>query len=209
LLASFKFVSSGVLGDLLAVRPFASRFLHEGKTMKIRKIAVLGSLAAGAALAFAPLASADDLSSILSGEESILNSMFVTDADLAGVSSSDYSNVDGFDVINAADIAKDAPATAPFSTLDYELFGVNPALAGVASDPGSYNVLNGALTEFSDAYNVEYAALLNGGALDTNVADYIGSAHEISTALGTDSVTGAFTTFLDAALGDLAGFAGY
>ncbi len=36
--------------------------------MNLRKIAVVGGFAAGAALAFAPLASADDLSSIVSGE---------------------------------------------------------------------------------------------------------------------------------------------
>jgi hypothetical protein len=176
--------------------------------MKIRNIAVLGGLAAGAALTFAPLASADDLSSVLSGEESILNSMFVTDADLAGVGAdvAPATASNPFDTIIPADISTvQGTGTTPF---DYLIYGVNPTAAGLASDPGSYNVYNGALTEFSDAYNVEYSALLNGGALDTNVADYIGSAHEISTALGTDSVTGAFTTFFDAGLADLSGFLG-
>src|ERR1700730_15507834 len=117
--------------------------------MDIRKIAVLGSFAAGAALALAPLAAAtptDPLISVVGSDEALRNSLLVSDAPLANVPAGDYSLVDGFDVINAAKIATDAPATAPFSILDYELFGVTPALAGVASDPGSYNVLNGALT---------------------------------------------------------------
>jgi hypothetical protein len=179
--------------------------------MQIRKIAVVGGLAAGAALAFAPLASADDeLSGVLSSEESLLNSIFVSDAAAAGDSSdvTAPTSTNPFDIITPADIATVQGTTAATETtpFDYLIYGVDPSAAGVASDPGAYNVFNGALTEFSDAFNVEYSSLLNSGALDTNVADYIGSANEISTALSTDSVTGAATDFFNAGLGDLAGF---
>ena len=45
--------------------------------MSMRKIAVVGSFAAGAALALAPIASADDLSSIVDSEISLSNSILV------------------------------------------------------------------------------------------------------------------------------------
>jgi hypothetical protein len=73
--------------------------------MSLRKIAVVGGLAVGAALTFAPLASADTLGDAVSGEESLLNSIFVSDATLASVPATDYSLVDGFDVIKLADIS--------------------------------------------------------------------------------------------------------
>ncbi|MGC2564953.1 MAG: hypothetical protein WA488_04355, partial [Mycobacterium sp.] len=72
--------------------------------MNIRKIAVVGGFAVGAALAFAPLASADDLTSVLDSEIAGENSLFQLDATLAGVPSSDYSLVDGFDTINSGAI---------------------------------------------------------------------------------------------------------
>jgi hypothetical protein len=175
--------------------------------MNLRKIAVLGGFAAGAALTLAPLASADPaatdpVTSLLSGEESTLNSIFVTDADLAGVGKDviPATNTYPFDTIPLAD----APNSGTPTILDYELYGLNP-IANASGDPGSYNVFNGALTEFDDATNVEAYALANSGALDTNVADYIGSAHEITTALGTDTATGAFTDFFSTGLADLSG----
>ncbi len=71
--------------------------------MYIRKIAVVGSFAVSAALALAPLASADDeLTPVVEIEISLLNSLFVSDAGLAGVPSSDYyTPVDAFDVIKS------------------------------------------------------------------------------------------------------------
>jgi hypothetical protein len=176
--------------------------------MEIRKIAVFGGLAVGAALTFAPLASADTISDAVSSEESLLNSIFVSQADLAGVSSNDYSLVDGFDVIKAGDIATDTPATAPFSTLDYELFGLNPALAHVASDPGSFNVFNGALTEFADAYNVELYSLANPDALVSSVPldDVFGSSTTIAAALGESTFSAAIGDFLTNGFADLAGY---
>jgi hypothetical protein len=177
--------------------------------MKIRKIAVLGGFAAGAALTLAPIASADDLSSVVSGEESLLNSIFVGDADSAGVGSdvTAATSTNPFDIITPADIATvQGSGTTPF---DYLIYGVDPSAAGLASDPGSYNVFNGALTEFSDATNVELYSLLNNGDLISGTSaasDLFGSPSEIATALGTDSVSGATSDFFSAGLGDLAGF---
>jgi hypothetical protein len=178
--------------------------------MKIRKIAVLGSFAAGAALSLAPLASADPaavdptlVSDTLSSEESILNSMFVSDATLAGVPTSDYSLVDGFDVIKAADVATvQGTGTTPF---DFLIYGVNPSAAGLASDPGSYNVLNGAETQFFNAADVELYSLFNNGALDTNVADYIQNG-ALDHALTLGTTTDAFDYLWNFGVGDLSGF---
>jgi len=172
--------------------------------MKTRKIAVLGGLAAGAALAFAPLASADDLTSIVDTEIGSLNSMFVTDATIAGDASDVVTHgANTFDTIPLSF----APDSGTPTLLDYELYGLNP-IANAASDPGSYNVLNGALTEFYDASNVELYALLNNGDLISGASalnDLFGSPTEIATALGTDSVTGATSDFFSAGLADLAG----
>ena len=58
--------------------------IEEGVTMYIRNIAVVGSFAVSAALALAPLASADDeLTPVVEIEISLLNSLFVSDAGLA------------------------------------------------------------------------------------------------------------------------------
>ncbi|MFZ3307174.1 MAG: hypothetical protein WB967_19090 [Mycobacterium sp.] len=171
--------------------------------MKIRKIAVVGGFAVGAALAFAPLASADDLTTTVDSEISLLNSIFTTEATLAGDSSdiSGGTTAGSFETI----LLTDAPQTAPFTTLDYELYGINPAFSGPASDPGSYNVFNGALTEFSDAFNSEEYGLLNTNALIPDT-DLFGSSGVIDAALATGTDTGAATTFFDAGLADLAGF---
>ena len=92
--------------------------------MDIRKIAVVGSVAAGAALAFAPLASADPVTDLLSSEIGSENSVFQLDALLAGVPSTDYTLVGGYDTINAADISTvQGTGTTPF---DYLIYGVDP-----------------------------------------------------------------------------------
>jgi len=173
--------------------------------MNVRKFAVLGSLAAGAALAFAPLASADDLTSVLSGEESLLNGQFDLDALLAG----DYSDVtqptaaDPFAMITPADIGTvQGTGTTPF---DYLVYGVDPSNAGLAGDPGSYNVLNGAEAKFDDAYNVLYSALLNptSTTVDASPADYIGN---LPTGFASDTPAQAFEYFYNFGVGDLSGF---
>jgi hypothetical protein len=176
--------------------------------VNIRNIAVFGGLAAGAALAFSPLAAADTLGDAVSGEESLLNSIFVSDATLANVPASDYSLVDGFDVIKSAEITTvQGDGTTPF---DFLVYGLNPTAAGLATDPGSYNVFNGALTEWADAYNVELYSLLNpSAAIDTiPAADLIGSTETIQDAFanGTGSVSDVATYFYEFGANDLAGY---
>jgi hypothetical protein len=76
--------------------------------------------------------------------------------------------VGGFDRILTADVAAAAPKTTvpgDVSPLEYELYGVAPITAGISSDSGSYDLFNGTLGEFDDAYNVELYALENGCAL--------------------------------------------
>jgi hypothetical protein len=176
-------------------------------TPKIRRIAVVGSFAAGAALLFAPLAVADNLTSTVDSEIASLNNLFQVETALAGVSSSDISlNSQGFDIVPPADapVVTDPSALTP---LDYELYGVNPIQAGIVGDPGSYELFNGALTEFDDAYNAALYSLLNVSNLIPS-SDLFGSADTINAALATGSDAGAFTTFFDAGLSDLAGFFG-
>src|SRR5271165_1714618 len=97
--------------------------------MDIRKIAVVGSFAAGAALALAPLASAaptDPLISVVGSEESLLNSLFVGDASLAGDSSdvTAPTATNPFDIITPSDISTvQGTGTTPF---DYLIYGLDP-----------------------------------------------------------------------------------
>ena len=176
--------------------------------MNLRKIAVFGGLAVGAALTFAPLASADTISDAVTSEEALLNSIFVSDATLANVPASDYSLVDGFDVIKSTDIATvQGNGTTPF---DFLVYGVDPLKAGLATDPGAYNVFNGALTEWADAYNIELYSLLNpSAAIDTiPAADLIGSTETIQDAFanGTGSVSDVATYFYEFGANDLSGY---
>jgi hypothetical protein len=175
--------------------------------LKIRNIAVLGSFAAGAALALAPLASADSLTSTVTSEEALLNSLFVSDANLAGVGSdvTAPTATNPFDIINPADIGTvQGTGTTAF---DYLVYGLDPTAAGLSSAPGSYDVLNGALTEWADAYNVELYSLLNAGAV-APATDLIGSAETIQDAFanGTGSVSDVATYFYEFGANDLAGF---
>jgi hypothetical protein len=171
--------------------------------MKIRKIAVVGSFAAGAALALAPIASADGLTSIVDTEISSLNALFTVDTDLAGVPATDVTLANAanpFDIINPLDItAVQGTGTTPFDFLTY---GVDPNAAGLSSDPGAYDVLNGALVEFDDAFNVEAYSLLNNGALPP-AADLIGSSTNITEGLNS---TNPAEFFLNFGLGDLQGY---
>lgn len=171
--------------------------------MTIRKIAVLGGFAVGAALTLAPLASADTLTDAVDSEIASLNSLFVSEATLAGDGADVVTHVGSFDTIPLSF----APDSGTPTFLDYELYGLNP-IANAASDPGSYNVFNGALTEFSDAYNVELFSLANPtAAIDTiPAADLFGSATTITDALDTGTATGAITEFLTVGWNDLLGY---
>jgi len=182
--------------------------------MDIRKIAVIGSFAAGAALGLAPLAAADPaatdpLIGVVGSEESLLNSLFVSEADLAGVGGdvTGPTATNPFDIITPADIhAVQGTGTTPF---DFLVYGVDPSAAGLASDPGSYNVFNGALVEFDDALNVELYSLENNGALmpdATAATDLIGSATTIDNALDLGTATNAADYFWNFGVGDLSGF---
>jgi hypothetical protein len=93
----------------------------------------------------------------------------------------------GFDTISPTDLN---------STFDSLVFGA----AGPSVDPGSYDVLNGALSEFLNASNVEDFSLLNSGAL-LPVADIIGT-HDF---LGAGVAT-AVSDYLQLGLSDLAGY---
>ena len=176
--------------------------------MDIRKIAVVGGFAVGAALTLAPLASADNpITSTLDTEIASSNSLFTDEADLAGVKSTDIlggTTPGSFEYINPVDVATDAPKTAPFSTLDYELYGVAPGVAGVGGDSGAFDLFNGATGEFDNAYNVGLYALENGGALAPS-ADLLGTG-DLTAALATNTVAGALDSFYNAGIGDLSGF---
>jgi hypothetical protein len=172
--------------------------------MYMRKIAAAAGFATGAALALAPLAAADTpITSTVDSEIGSLNSIFDTQAALAGDSADIVHHAGSFDTIPLAD----APQHAPLTTLDYELYGVNPLAAGPASDPGSYNDFNGALGKFDDAYNVFLYAAQNNGAMDLHDADFIGSQSSIDHAQ-TLTVSGAEQYFLNFGLGDLEGYFG-
>lgn len=180
--------------------------------MNMRKTAVIGGLAVGAALTLAPLASADtSIVDTVDSEITSLNTLFTDEADLAGVAPGDITGgttAGTFESILSADVPTDAPQTAPFSILDYELYGISPGVAGVSSDSGAFDLYNGASGEFYDAYNVGLYALENGGALVPNAdigTDLIGTG-ATTAALGTDSVAGAITTFLEAGVNDLSGY---
>jgi hypothetical protein len=186
--------------------------------MDIRKIAVIGSFAAGAALGLAPPAAADPaatdpLIGVVGSEESLLNSLFVSEADLAGVGGdvTAPTATNPFDIITPADIGavQGTGSTLGTTPFDYLVYGVDPSAAGLAHDPGSYNVFNGALVEFDDALNVELYSLENNGALmpdATATTDLIGSATTIDNALDLGTATNAADYFWNFGVGDLSGF---
>jgi hypothetical protein len=181
----------------------------EGLIVYIRKIAVAAGFATGAALALAPLASADTpITSTVESEIASLNSLFDSQVALAGLPATDITtNSAGFDVVPLAD-APQATVPADLTPLDYLLYGVNPIQAGIASDPGSFVVLNGALGKFDDAYNVLLYSALNNGAIDPNDADFIGSASSIDHAQSLLTATDAAQYFFNFGVGDLEGYLG-
>jgi hypothetical protein len=179
--------------------------------MYMRKIAAAATFATGAALAFAPLAAADPSDfavTTLDSEISSQNSLFELEALLAG----QYNDITlatapgTFDTIPASEIPTTAAGGAP-TTLEYELYGVNPIAAGISGDTGPYSEFNGALTQFDNALNVQLYSLLDGGHLDTNLDDYIYNG-TIQTALATpgETVTQAYDTLYNQAIGDLGGY---
>ncbi|KLO27871.1 hypothetical protein ABW16_14965 [Mycolicibacter heraklionensis] len=174
--------------------------------MDMRKIGVLGSFAAGTALALAPLAAADDstgfdFSSVLASEIQSMNFLFESQATLAGVGDKviDASEANPFLTINQDDV------NAAFGMM---LYGVNWE-DEISSDPGSYSLLNGALTQFIDGNNVLLFAILNGGDQIEfeNAADYLfGSDAAIAASLAGDSAWEDAANFFQAGIADLGGY---
>jgi hypothetical protein len=158
--------------------------------------------AATAAADALPAAVPTEITTTVSSEITSANSTFSLEALLAGDSAAVIAPTAGqpFDTIPLAD----APLNGT-GTLDAELYGVNPVAAIPSSDPGAYDVFNGAEVRFDDAYNVALYALENQGALDPNVGDFFGS---LPATFGTDTAAQAFESFYNAGIGDLSGFFG-
>jgi hypothetical protein len=173
--------------------------------MNMRKIVVVGSFAAGAALAFAPIAAADDLTSTVDSEISSLNSLFTEDTTLAGVPSGDITTAaDGFDIIKAADVSSLETSNTTFDDLVY---GLNPA--NETPDPGAYDVFNGALARFDDAYNIGLYALENNGAMlpTTDFAtDLFGNTASLTSELSGLTATQAVSDLIGNGFSDLLGY---
>ncbi|MDD7814842.1 hypothetical protein PP713_19975 [Mycobacterium sp. CSUR Q5927] len=179
--------------------------------MSMRKITVIGGLAAGAAFALAPLASAEDpdpLALIVQNEISSMNFLFGTDAFLAGVPASDITiGAQGFDVITPGDVATvQGDGTTAF---DHLLYGSNPVEAGLASDPGAYNVFNGSVVQFDDGINSLLYALSNsGGVLGWDSGDLFGGTSAMDIANGATTGWEEASQYFQASLADSAGFFG-
>lgn len=167
--------------------------------MNIAKIAVVGGFAVAAALTFPPLAAADDLTTVVSDEISSLNDTFQAETFLTGNYADVVYHTGGLDTIQPLD----APQSGT-TFLDYVLYGeADPS----SKAPGAYDVFDGAVVEFDDAYNVEAYSMLDDGAL-VPAADLLSvpGTTTVTDALATDSVQGAFTTFFDQGLTDLLGY---
>jgi hypothetical protein len=180
--------------------------------MDIRKIAAAAALAAGA-LAFAPLASADGLTSTVDSEIASLNSQFEFDALLAGdskdIATATSPNFDSIPVAEIATVQGNSVTTTTAANptfFDYLVYGFNPNAAGLSEDPTSGNLLNGAVEKFDDAYNVFLYAAENKDAL-IPVADVFGNHSEFVTAAGATDAS-AFADYYNFALGDLYGYLG-
>jgi len=132
--------------------------------MNLNKIGVIGTFAAGAALALAPLAAAEepaafDWSGIVKSQHDSMNWLFNTGASLTGVPATDIvaaGATNPFATISHADLL----ANADFGQF---LYGVNWETEMSDDDSGSYNLLNGALMEFNNGSNTFMWALMNNG----------------------------------------------
>lgn len=154
--------------------------------MNIRKIGIIGSFAAGAAFAFAPLAAADetpdpfDWSNIVKSQQASMNWLFNTGADLTGAKDDVVAPTETypFATISHADLLEQAA----FGQL---LYGVNWEDEMSSGDSGSFSLLNGALMEFNNGSNTALWALMNDGEnLDWDSGALFGgnAAMEIATA---------------------------
>ena len=172
--------------------------------MNIRKIAAVGSIVVGAALAFAPLAAADDLTTTVDAEIASLNSLFESQAALAGVSADVVTSPGVLDTIPLAD----APDAAPLTTLDYELYGplANLLIGDLDGSPGATDVFNGALVEFDDAYNTLASFLIGNDAI-IPATDLVGLA-DMALDDGTVADPALFADFFNGGVADIAAWFG-
>jgi hypothetical protein len=174
--------------------------------MDIRKIAVVGGFAVGAALTLAPLASADTPldPSILDSEIGSLNSLFTIDTTLAAVPTADLvTGTNEFTTIGSTFVSTVEGNT----TFDDLVYGFNPS--NLTTDPGAYDVFNGALTKLDDALNVGVYALENGGSnipLADFGTDLFGISGTTATTLAGETATAAITTLLTDSYSDLLGY---
>jgi hypothetical protein len=173
--------------------------------MDIRKIAVVGGFAVGAALTLAPLASADSLTTTVDSEIASLNSLFTADTTAALVPAADVTGgaTGVFETIAAGDVATVEANT----TFDDLVYGFNPS--NLTGDPGAYDVLNGAVAKFDDALNIGVYALENGGSnipLADVGADLFGISGATATTLAGETATAAITTLLGDSYSDLLGY---
>ncbi len=139
----------------------------------------------------ADAASTVSIASTLTSEANSLNSIFASDVAAAGINADKIipgTGVLPFDTIDTANTN---------STFDTLVFGLNPA--SVTGDPGAYDVFNGSLGEYANAFNVEYYSLLNSGDL-LPAADIIGTHAELAT------VATSVAEYLQLGLSDLAGY---
>lgn len=182
--------------------------------MDIRTIVVIGGFAVAAALTSAPLASADGLTTTVDGEIASLNSLFESEAAIAG-DSADVTQ-GGTGVLDTIPLS-DAPDTTPLTTLDYELYGpLASLLVGVDNPfsgapyldpaPGAQDVLSGAVAEFDDAYNaLAYLFVGQDDLIPTTdlvaPADIATELADINAGDATDAAL--FGNFWDAGLADL------
>ncbi|MFL0180560.1 MULTISPECIES: hypothetical protein [unclassified Mycobacterium] len=178
--------------------------------MSMRKFVVIGGFAAGAAFVLAPLASADTdpLAPIVSSEIGSMNFLFGTDTLLAGVPSTDVTTgPQGFDIIKPADVST---VQDDGSTLfDHLVYGLNPTMAGLASDPGAYSVFNGAMVPLDDSINsLLYALMNNGDVLDWSSGDLFGGDSAMDIASNADTGWAEAANYLSFAWGDLMGYFG-
>jgi len=158
-------------------------------------ITPFGTTATPAAATAAADPAANDIGSTITTEINSLNGIFGSDVALSGIPSSDIVQGSGafpWDTILTANTN---------ATFDDLVFGFNPD--NVTGDPGAYDVLNGSLTEFANAYNVELYSLLNPGAADLiPAADIFGTHADFLN----DGVAGAVSDFLQLGTSDLLGY---
>jgi hypothetical protein len=183
--------------------------------METRKLGVVAGFATGAAVAFAPLASAAptdliDFDSINASQISTLNSLFEFGAQLTGVPDSAYTEVGpgGFLALTPAGIEEFAPVLTDASQagdvtgFEYYLYGVNPIEAGISSGSGAYNVFNGAAIQFADSFNATLYGLVNPNEV-TPTDIFIGSGSNVAAALASDNPA---IWFYDRGIDDLSGY---